>query len=215
MNVREGMRRVGLVAGVLGGIAGALAAYTQLQPLLAQRGQYKAFQVLVSSPTVSKEIEYLRASIRDQPLLPPGATPVLPVPTGGDWFQRNAPNSKAVSPPVSSPQATARDKDLDLLAALCGSTDGWKINKGGVRAIGFWGTTNEEKMKSRLAGNVTAADISDIETDDGQKLHDTLPPALSSYLLVLTFPALGFLVPWGAIRTLTWIGIGFSAGEAR
>ncbi len=51
--------------------------------------------------------------------------------------------------------------------------------------------------------------------DDGQRVHRTDPPGLWRYLRVFTFPVLGFLIPWGAIRALTWIGVGFSAGESR
>jgi hypothetical protein len=59
MNIREGMRRMGLVAGVLGAGLGAIVSYLQLPPLLAQRAQYDTFQSLASSPTVQREIENL------------------------------------------------------------------------------------------------------------------------------------------------------------
>jgi hypothetical protein len=216
MNVREGMRRLGLVVGVLGGMAGTFAAYSQSQPLLAQRAKYNAFQTLVSSPTMKKEIEILRTRIRDiLKGLPPGLTPVpapsdvIPANAGGDWFQQNAPKENP------SQRDSKEGDDGDLVEALYGSTHGWKINRRGVRAIYFWGSTDEGKMVSRLAGTITAADIAEIETDDGQIVYSTYPPSLWSYLFLLTFPVLGFLVPWGTVKTLTWIGVGFSAGETR
>jgi len=182
MNVREGMRRLGLVVGVLGAGVGAAVAYMQLQPLLTQRAQYKSFQALVSSPTVKKEIELLKVSVKHPPPPPAGLPP------------------DAV--PVQHP-------DFAALAALCGEVGGWKVNKGGIRAIYFWASTDEKQLDSRVAGNLSTADISDIETDDGQKLHRTDPPGFWVYLLIPALPVLGFLVPWGTIKTLTWIGTGF------
>ena len=35
-------------------------------------------------------------------------------------------------------------------------------------------------------------------------------PSLWQYLPALAFPLLGFLVPWGTLKTLTWIGMGFA-----
>jgi hypothetical protein len=79
MNVKEGMRRLGLVVGTLGATAGAVVSYTNLQPLLIQRGQYRAFQSLVSSSVVQKEVEFLkRDSVKHR--LPSGAKPILPEP---------------------------------------------------------------------------------------------------------------------------------------
>ena len=54
------MRRLGLVAGVLGLAGGVVVSNVQLQPLLAQRARYKIFQSLVSSPGARTEIEFLR-----------------------------------------------------------------------------------------------------------------------------------------------------------
>ena len=79
MNISEGMRRLGLVAGALGCGAGAVVSYMQLQPLLAQRAQYRTFQSLVSSPVVQNEIKFLRSNSVEQQL-PPGAKPITPPP---------------------------------------------------------------------------------------------------------------------------------------
>jgi hypothetical protein len=35
------------------------------------------------------------------------------------------------------------------------------------------------------------------------------PPAPKAYLIPLLYPILGFLLPWGSIRLLTWVGSGF------
>jgi hypothetical protein len=36
------------------------------------------------------------------------------------------------------------------------------------------------------------------------------PPTFGAYLLLLAFPVIGFLLPWGAIRALSWVLSGFS-----
>jgi hypothetical protein len=164
MNVREGMRRLGLVVGVLGAGAGAVGGYIKLQPLLAQRGQYERFQVLVSAPTVQKEVELLEKN--------------LPAPGHGGT------------------------SNYYMLAALCGAEGGWKVNKNGIAAIYF-------KSHGCADTKPIAAGISMIETDDGEAVYRTDPPGFLSYFLILVLPVLGFVLPWGAVRVLTWVGSGF------
>jgi hypothetical protein len=55
----------------------------------------------------------------------------------------------------------------------------------------------------------SAADVKAIETEDGKIVTRIDPPASWSYLLAPAFTILGFLLPWGAIKMLTWIGMGF------
>ena len=42
-----------------------------------------------------------------------------------------------------------------------------------------------------------------------------LPVSLWRYLPALAFPLLGFFLPWGAIKALTWIGTGFVTSSAK
>jgi hypothetical protein len=188
MNVTEGMRRLGLVVGVLGCSTGAVVAYTQLQSLLAQRGQYKSFQALVSSPTVKKEIDRMKGGTKDLPPPPAGYTLVTP-----------APQIPETLPPDF----------FDWEAALCGEANGWKVNKKGIGAIHFHGNGPLSRFGGIPCAKGTASEISMIETEDGQKVYRTDPPSFWAYLLLPVFPVLGFLLPWGAIKTLTWIGVGF------
>jgi hypothetical protein len=34
---------------------------------------------------------------------------------------------------------------------------------------------------------------------------------MKAYLIPLLYPVLGFLLPWGVVRVLTWVGAGFFA----
>ena len=55
-----------------------------------------------------------------------------------------------------------------------------------------------------------ASGIYSIETEDGQTLYPTPAPSASLYLLAALFPILGFLIPWGVVRAIGWVGVGFS-----
>jgi hypothetical protein len=52
--------------------------------------------------------------------------------------------------------------------------------------------------------------VESIETQDGQTLYPTPTPAGWTYLLTALFPILGFLIPWGAVRAIGWVGAGFA-----
>ena len=69
-----------------------------------------------------------------------------------------------------------------------------EINSGGIKTI-YWSKDYRAEL---------------IQTDDGENLIATspLPPAWE-YLLVAILPILGFFIPWGAVRALSWVGAGF------
>jgi hypothetical protein len=67
-----------------------------------------------------------------------------------------------------------------------------ELNSGGIKTVHF---ENRE--------------IASIEPQDGQTLYPTPAPAAWLYLLIALFPVLGFLIPWGAIRAIGWVGAGF------
>lgn len=51
--------------------------------------------------------------------------------------------------------------------------------------------------------------VDSAETEDGQTLYPTPAPSEWMFLLVALFPVLGFFIPWGAIRAVAWVGVGF------
>jgi hypothetical protein len=70
----------------------------------------------------------------------------------------------------------------------------------------------EEKGRNgveRWTVDPSMGDITSIELSTGEKLERTEPPPLRAYLLPLMYPISGFLIPWGAVRVLTWVGTGF------
>jgi hypothetical protein len=67
------------------------------------------------------------------------------------------------------------------------------VNKGGIKTI-HW--TKDLGVES-------------IETEDGATLYPTPRPTLWPYLLAVIFPVFGFVIPWGLVCTLAWVGVGF------
>ncbi len=54
MNLREGTRRLALLLGVVGAIAGAFASYVEFQTILAQRARHNRFEQLAYSDVVQQ-----------------------------------------------------------------------------------------------------------------------------------------------------------------
>jgi hypothetical protein len=83
MNLREGTRRLALLLGVLGAIAGGFASYLELQSVLSQRARHNSFEQLANSPVVQQARKFCfensatpdkRPSVefdRDGKLIPP------------------------------------------------------------------------------------------------------------------------------------------------
>jgi hypothetical protein len=55
----------------------------------------------------------------------------------------------------------------------------------------------------------TAEEVLSVERLDGTTLYPATAPAVWEWLGVFAMPALGFLLPWGAIRVLSWVAQGF------
>lgn len=73
MNVREGMRRVGIVLGVLGGAAGAFAGFVDARDVWNARSASNRFESLATSQAVENERRDLWDAMQK------------------DWFTQNAP----------------------------------------------------------------------------------------------------------------------------
>lgn len=67
-----------------------------------------------------------------------------------------------------------------------------QVDKGGIKTI-HWTKNNE---------------IESIESEN-QRVYPTAAPSTRQYSLIALFPILGFLIVWGAIRAIGWVGGGF------
>jgi hypothetical protein len=50
-----------------------------------------------------------------------------------------------------------------------------------------------------------------IQLSTGESIERVEAPRLTAYLAILIYPVLGFLIPFGCIRVLSWVGAGFVA----
>ena len=48
-----------------------------------------------------------------------------------------------------------------------------------------------------------------IETQSGERLRPTDPPAKWTYWAIVLLPVVGFFIPWGAGRAIGWVLAGF------
>lgn len=234
MNFKEGTRRLALFMGAVGAILGGFASYLELQSVLGQRERHNKFEQLAASDVVKNERNAWPLALRYAPKeaiealrkLPENQQrDVLHTLTNGErvdllaklkcasseWGVNSTAtiqgNLSQVDPfvayarPPSLPKGYTLDtpasaKD-DPYACTAESSDppASTVNEGGIRAI-HWTKT--------LA-------VESIETEDGDRLYPTPAPSRWRYLLAAILPLLGFVIPWGLIRAVGWVGAGFVA----
>jgi len=185
MNLREGTRRLALLLGALGIIAGGFASYVELQTVLPMRAAHRHFEQLANSPAVQQA----RASY-----LPPWQRHWKVPPKPGDVVVQNQPQQNPVKKDFLD-GATRIDGPHNSQENL---PPGWtyapsELNRGGIKTV-YW------------TANLQAASI---ETTDGETLYPTAAPSAWLYVLIALFPVLGFFIPWGAIRAIGWVGAGY------
>ena len=49
-----------------------------------------------------------------------------------------------------------------------------------------------------------------IKTPDGRTVYPVSAPGAGSYFLIVILPFLGFFIPWGVVRAIGWVVIGFA-----
>ncbi len=221
MNLREGTRRLALLLGVVGAIAGGFASYLVLQPTLDQRAHHIKFEQLMASDVVKQEQKSWPLTLLYTPAKAIEIFRKLPENQQRDVYGRLTQKEQAdllakmncepVQPGAPSTAETRKnlltdpkypgwevlpgpEKD-DPFACLAEAIDPpiSTVNQGGINSI-HW--TKDLGVES-------------IETGDGQAVYPTPAPSAWSYLLIVLFPILGFFIPWGAVRAIGWVGAGF------
>lgn len=229
MNAREGMRRIGIVLGVLGGIIAGGIGYSDLQNVWSSHTRFRRLQALAVMHDVATAIKAYQS----------------------DWFAQNAPKP---APPATLPadffdeqQALAARKPQDQNKVYL-DDQGKPIASGKAQHEGASGWVpvpdfipdSPAARKADVADKIAdpaaeitvdvndlegiktvnadkAGAISSIRLTTGEWVHRE-PEAFKArlafvarLLLALSYPVIGFLVPWGAIRVLIWVGSGFLA----
>lgn len=182
MNAIEGMRRVGIVLGILGSIIGGVIGYSDLQTVWSSHRKFERLQSLAVMNEVAAAIKAYQT----------------------DWFAQNAPSPTfTIEPPGWVPVVSATRK-ADVSEKIADPAAEITVD-----------VSNYEGIKSVNADK--AGTISSIQLTTGEWVHRE-PDSFKAHfalvarlLLPLSYPVIGFLVPWGTIRVFVWVGRGFLA----
>jgi len=79
MNAKEGMRRIGLLLGSIGALAGAIGSYVQFNTLSDRRSQHEQFSAMLNQP----DLKAVRDAVARK-----------------NWFDENAPSTTATYSPT-------------------------------------------------------------------------------------------------------------------
>lgn len=182
MNAREGMRRVGIVLGILGSIIGGLIGYSDLQTVWSSHRKFERLQALA----VMKDVATAIKAYKEPPeTLPADFFDTIEPPTvvsaarKADWFEVN-------SPEVADPTAEMRVDVNNYEGIKTVNADKTGAITSIQLATGEWVHREPETFKARLA-------------------------FFARLLLPFCYPVIGFLIPWGTIRVFVWVGRGFLA----
>jgi hypothetical protein len=233
MNIREGMRRVGIVLGALGCVAGGAFGYWNFQNAWSLHTKFERLQALPVMRDVNTAIKRHQDLLAEpNPFSSIGGVPVPctefrtflltpTTPTAADFenfikwdteesgVARQAP--KSIMHGTVGDYLINPDKDLDYetgfdvcnVTAANGSILGFKVDVNDIEDIQ---TVNADK-----AGAISSIQLTKGEwTHRGPKTLRSRLAFIASLLLPLCYPVIGFLVPWGTIKLFVWVGIGFS-----
>ncbi len=187
MNLREGTRRLALLLGVVGALAGVFASYDELQTVLYQREFHNKFEQLAASDVVQQERKILQEAWK-----PVQATRQYFDPKTGEPIQIDPRTGVGIE--IAPKTGQSFEIDPQTGERIHGFIpDPSEVNKGGIKAIRW---DKDYRVES-------------VETEDGLTYYLNPAPAEWEYLLIALFPILGFFIPWGVIRAIGWVGAGF------
>jgi len=256
MNVREGMRRLGILLGACGGILGAFLGYSDARTTWDTHVAHGRFESLMASPIMQK-VAKAAHDYQNGPWMeyrPKEWSGSVTYADGTIW---------ADVPSDSSILSSLSDEQLEVFKELLIKKQSSKLDVRGLMsdpkfqklplaqqklALGhldsrFSSLSDEDfnTFKQKMGGDMPltkkragnppvelkpmlvlvelegirqvivdkAGVVSSIELSTGESVQRVEPPALRAYLIPLLYPVLGFLLPWGGVRVLTWVGSGF------
>jgi hypothetical protein len=193
------MRRLGIVLGILGSAAMVYIGYVEEQPLWNARADYRKYESVMALPATRRVVkaakDYQSASFARN---------------GRRFYGRVDYTALAALPPghvIDHPRGPALDH-FDQLFAQLEAQELEKEAKGLEKAESMVVSVNLEGVKDVTFDKNGI--VSSVELSTGEMIGRADPPALRAYAAVLVYPIVGFLIPWGVIKIITWIGIGFA-----
>ena len=82
------------------------------------------------------------------------------------------------------------------------------IGQDGIQSVHF------EESSVKRTHKLLRGQVDRIETMDGTRLYRSDGETAIFLWLVPIGPLLGFLIPWGTVKTISWIGAGFTGQAA-
>ena len=220
MNTREGVRPLALFTGALGAVLGVFASYLVSHDILEARAHYREFKLLSDSDVVQferiswnltlsykpneatdsfrrlsadQQREVFHSLSEQQQVDLVAKLKCEPLPPGSPSTASTLEN---ILMPPTLPMGYTLDVKDDPYACTAQPIDppASTLNKGGIKTIRW---TKDLGVEA-------------IELEDGRTVYPATAPSKWQYLLVAAFPLLGFLLPWGLVRAVGWVGAGFS-----
>jgi hypothetical protein len=221
MNVREGSRRLALLLGAVGAILGGIASYLELQSLLEQRERHNRFEQFANSDVVRQEQKSWPLTLlyaTDKAL---DAFRKLPKNQQLDVIdhltqkEKDDLVAKLDCKPIQSGDSVTAETRKELVTDP--KYPGWEVVPGPAKDGSnpcSAGASDPPDSAINRNGIETIRWSKALEVDllymtDGQVLYAVPAPNLWLYLLVAVLPLIGFVLPWGLVRAVGWVGAGF------
>jgi hypothetical protein len=180
MNVGEGLRRLGIVLGFVGGAIGVLPGYEGAWNLWNAHVTHKGFESLMASPTMSRI-----------------AKDVQEFKTKDQWQSDQVVTINALSADPNFLKLPDDEQKRILLRVK-----GWSDERDVMNVL-----VNLDGVKEVMVDK--SGRVSSIELSTGESIPRTEQPRLTALLSLLVYPLGGFLALWGATRILAWLVAGF------
>jgi hypothetical protein len=139
--------------------------------------------------------------------------------------QARPPGGAFIPPPPSSWQGAARDESWKLWR-LPPPPPGYVLDgagipgtatvvaedaNGGLLLLKTHPLLKENRDRIDRVHLDAARTVVAIDLSSGESIQKVEAPHLNAYLSAFLYPILGFLLPWGCVRILSWVGSGFVA----
>jgi hypothetical protein len=208
MNFTEGMRRLGILLGVTGGIIGGLLSFAtdfgNAPGVWNTLTAHRKFEAAMMLPTVQK-------AVKDVAVHHPNPLDALPPPAASPPAKGNS--GEFIPPPLSTERSAPWDvvsnEYQDGSFAIFQASPLLKGNGDRIRSIRFDSENRVIAIEFMPPRNRFGS-----EPAFSEWVSRTAAPEFSVYLMLLAFPAFGFLLPWGTIRVICWVGNGFSTPKS-
>jgi hypothetical protein len=201
VNLKEGTRRLAVLLGAVGAVAGGFASCLELQSVLSQRARHVRFESFANSDVVRQERKSLQVPGFGPPeTSEPNDWQDVPIPTNDGPLTVIGPDGKT----YHFPEGTDKDAAIRYFKME-------RIGTGSTGIVGMDDPIHRDGIE--IIHWTKDFAVASIETADGQTLYPTPAPGAGLYLLMALLPILGFLIPWGAVRAIGWVGVGFIANS--